>query len=92
MPVDFERLTQLASADAPGFIRLRRALIDELIARPESDTGRLAALQREIDCRRATALAPRQALEAVTQLLEERVADLKVLSETLTRLGAIPSA
>ncbi|HLO61491.1 MAG TPA: DUF3135 domain-containing protein [Azonexus sp.] len=92
MPGDFERLAQLASADAPGFIRLRRALIDELITRPEFDGGRLAALQREIDCRRASALAPRQALEAVTQLLEERVADLQVLSERLAQLNAASSA
>lgn len=88
MPADFDRLAQLAPGDAQGFVRLRRALIAELIERPKANTSSLTALQREIDCHRATALAPGQAMDAVMQLLEERLAELKQLTEELAQLGA----
>ena len=89
MPGNFDRLAQLAPGDAQGFVRLRHALIAELIARPEFDAGRFTALQREIDCRRAAALTSRQAMDVVLQLLDERVAELKQLSEKLAQACAI---
>ncbi|MCG2579189.1 DUF3135 domain-containing protein [Dechloromonas sp. XY25] len=91
MPENFERLVQLAPGDGPGFVRLRHALITELIAHPSVNAGSLTALQREIDCRRATALAPEQAMVVVMQLLEERITELKVLTEKLAQLNVAPT-
>lgn len=82
----FERLTQLAPDDAQGFVGLRRALIAELIEHPAMNAGDLTTLQREIDGRLATSLAPRQSIEVMMELLEERVAALRLLSEQLAKL------
>lgn len=81
----FERLRQLAAGDATGFVRLRRSIIADLIEGSADQRGTLAALQNEIDCRRALTPAPQQALDAVMQLLEERVAELQHLTAQLTR-------
>lgn len=84
----FERLTQLAPDDAQGFISLRRTLIAELIDHPAMNSGDLTTLQREIDVRLATSLAPRQSIDVMMELLEERVAALKHLAKKLAQLRA----
>ena len=82
----------MAAGDATGFVHLRRAIIADLIAGSARQGGTLAALQNEIDCRRALAPAPQQTLDAVMQLLEERVAELQHLTENLTQLRTAPQS
>lgn len=88
----FERLRQLAAGDATGFVHLRRSIIAELIEASTCQGGELAALQNEIDCHRALAPAPQQALDALMQLLEERVAELQQLAENLSQLQTTPQS
>lgn len=81
----FDQLTGIAPADGEGFVRLRRRMIADLLDRPGIRRAELAALQSELDCRRAIAASPQQSVETVMLLLAERVADLKQLSERLAQ-------
>ena len=90
-PSQFERLAQLAREDAKRFDHLRRAMIAELIERPDVSFIDLSALQREIDCLLAPSQTLRQSMEVMMQLLQERVAELQQLSEKLAQLRATPS-
>jgi hypothetical protein len=75
-----------------GFVRLRRRIIAELIDASTGQGGELAALQNEIDCYRALAPNPQQALDALMQLLEERVAELQQLTANLSQLQSTPQS
>lgn len=86
----FAVLNRLSPAEAEDFVRLRRQMIADLI---ELDPGRhaeLAALQDEIECQRALAGAPQQAIARLLPLLEQRVGELQRLVMELAREGAAP--
>lgn len=92
MPAQLERghfdvLNRIAPADGEHFVHLRRQMIADLLDQSGVNRAELAALQREIDCRRAVTASPQQSMAALLELLEARVADLRRLAERLDELG-----
>ncbi|MHA7881352.1 MAG: DUF3135 domain-containing protein [Saccharospirillum sp.] len=85
---DFDDLVELASTDPERLEHLRRLLIDDLIEHaPDSQRQRLKGLQFTIDMERRRAKNPVQCCVRMSQLMYERVADLR---ESLLELNAQP--
>lgn len=62
---DFDRWKTLAETDPEGFVRARRAAIDELIGAAPQHAARLRQVQANIDVLRATAVTPQATLSTI---------------------------
>lgn len=85
---DFDDLVELASTDPDRLENLRRLLIEDLIDHaPDNQRQRLKGLQFTIDMERRRAKNPVQCCVRMSQMMYDRVADLR---ESLLELNAQP--
>lgn len=86
---DFDDLVELASSDPDRLETLRRLLIEDLIEHaPDNQRQRLKGLQFTIDMERRRAKNPVQCCVRMSQLMFDRVADLR---ESLLELNGQPT-
>lgn len=85
---DFDDLVELATHDPDRLENLRRLLIEDLIEHaPDNQRQRLKGLQFTIDMERRRAKNPVQCCVRMSQMMYDRVADLR---ESLLELNAQP--
>jgi uncharacterized protein DUF3135 len=86
---DFEYWSELAEQDPGAFFRARRQAIDEMIAaHPPAQRERLQEMQGRIDCMRASAGCPAQAVGSLCVMIQERLSALRRHQEELGVLAA----